>query len=95
VAGRVKMPVDRRSSRMICREKRREEKRREEKRREEKGLTARLCLNTSFGAAAFNLLQDLQLMRRISSCTDGCVASQMLAITKMRHLLHRNMWNLG
>jgi hypothetical protein len=90
VAGRVKMPVDRRSSRMICREKRREEKR-----REEKGLTARLCLNTSFGAAAFNLLQDLQLMRRISSCTDGCVASQMLAITKMRHLLHRNMWNLG
>jgi hypothetical protein len=68
---------------MICREKRREEKRR--------GLTARLCLNTSFGAPASNLLQDLQLMRRISSCTDGCVASQMLAITKMRHFLHRNM----
>jgi hypothetical protein len=41
-----------------------EEKRREEKRR---GLTARLCLNASFGAAASNLLQDLQFMGRISS----------------------------
>jgi hypothetical protein len=57
-----------------------------------RGLTARLCLNASFGAvAASNLLQDLQFMGRIGSCKHGCVASQVLAITKMRHFLHRNM----